>query len=295
MKRSVLVLSLVLLVAATALVVRGAAAQADREQNRDLPAGKSALRVPSPVSLDIDYATATKVDPSMWRAEGQQQVIIRLKTPAVAEMGDTRSRAWASRRTEIIGEQQDFWRRCERIAPDARVLAQTQLVLNAVFVEVDAAALPEIAKDPAVSRIAPVGNYEMHLSETVPQIGAAAVQAAGLDGSGVRVAVLDSGIDYTHAKLGGAGTLAAYEAAYGTDTGPFGGDDRHTVLDAQFPNDKVVGGFDFVGEDWPFGPRAPDPDPIPPAISSVRAATAPTSPTSSEARTVWHRESISTR
>ncbi len=56
----------------------------------------------------------------------------------------------------------------------------------------------------------------MALSETVPYIGAADVQANGFDGSGIRVAVLDSGIDYTHANFAGPGTLAAYEAAYGS-------------------------------------------------------------------------------
>ena len=88
-------------------------------------------------------------------------------------------------------------------------------MLNAVFVEVDASALEAIAADTDVLRVSPVGNYELDLSETVPYIGAAAVQAEGVDGTGVKVAVLDSGIDYTHASLGGDGTLEAYAAAYG--------------------------------------------------------------------------------
>ncbi|MCG8432911.1 MAG: S8 family serine peptidase, partial [Gammaproteobacteria bacterium] len=80
----------------------------------------------------------------------------------------------------------------------------------------------------------------------------------GFDGSDVNVAVLDSGIDYTHANMGGAGTLAAYEAAYGTDPS----DTRNTTRDGLFPTSKVVDGFDFVGEVWPNGPLAPDDDPI---------------------------------
>jgi subtilisin family serine protease len=65
-------------------------------------------------------------------------------------------------------------------------------------------------------RIAPVRNYEPALSETVPYIGASSLHTQGVTGSGITVAVLDTGVDYTHANLGGPGTPEAYEAAYGT-------------------------------------------------------------------------------
>ena len=58
------------------------------------------------------------------------------------------------------------------------------------------------------------------------------------------------------------GTLAAYEAAYGTSPT----DPRNTTKDGLFPTARVVGGYDFVGEAWVGGattpPLAPDPDPI---------------------------------
>src|SRR2546423_1477833 len=41
----------------------------------------------------------------------------------------------------------------------------------------------------------------------------------GLDGTGVRAAVIDSGVDFTHGDLGGPGTAAAYTACYGTPPG----------------------------------------------------------------------------
>ena len=99
--------------------------------------------------------------------------------------------------------------RIRALDPNARVVASTQVVLNAVFVEVDAAALPKLAMDKAVMRVAPVGNYQLDLSETVPYIGGTAVQAKGYTGKGIKVAVLDSGIDYLHADLGGSGDPAA--------------------------------------------------------------------------------------
>ena len=76
----------------------------------------------------------------------------------------------------------------------------------------------------------------------------------------MRVAVLDSGIDYTHRNLGGAGPAEAYDKAFGTSTA----DPRNTTIDPSvYPTQKVVGGFDFVGDAWPTnGPRTEDPNPI---------------------------------
>jgi subtilisin family serine protease len=142
----------------------------------------------------------------------------------------------------------------------AEELARVQVAHNAIAVRVDASQLEQIALIPGVAKVRPVLNYEMSLSETVPYVGGTAVQQSGKDGTGVTVAVLDSGIDYTHRNLGGAGTLAAYAAAHG---GP-AGDPLSTTLDGLFPTAKVIGGIDYVGEAWPVNnaPRTEDPDPI---------------------------------
>ncbi|KAH7102093.1 subtilisin-like protein [Auriculariales sp. MPI-PUGE-AT-0066] len=58
--------------------------------------------------------------------------------------------------------------------------------------------------------------------------------AAGITGKGIKIAMVDSGVDYTLAPLGGG----------------FG------------PGFKVSGGYDFLGPDWLFGPLQPDDDPI---------------------------------
>ena len=189
----------------------GAAPVPDRSANRELPASISTLKLKTPlVSREIEVS---RLHESLRSAKGEQRVIVRLRNPAVAQLGLTGSAA-AQAKINLRNEQANLLDRIRALDPSARVVASTQVVLNAVFVEVDAAVLPKIAMDKDVMRVAPVGNYQLDLSETVPYIGAESVQGKGVTGRGIKVAVLDSGIDYTHRNLGGPGTLAAYEAAY---------------------------------------------------------------------------------
>jgi subtilisin family serine protease len=182
---------------------------------------------------------------------GASRVIIRLSADsgavAFAKGGNSVQAKQAAK------AQQDSFLELVRAAdPNARLIARVQIVLNAIFVEVDASILPQLSTDPAVLRIAPVGNYETDLFETVPYIGAADVQELhGFTGKGIKVAVLDSGIDYTHAALGGSG-----------DPADFANNDPTVIEPGTFPTAKVVGGYDFVGSIWPNGRRM-HPIPIP--------------------------------
>lgn len=228
----------------------------DQFEGRGLPESIAELRLPSPRL--VTGVSVTEMGLPVFGAKGVQQVVVRLRTDPVAEVDDDSPKARRDRRGAIEAEQRDFLRRLLEIAPEAKVLGRVQLVLNAVLVEVGADILSGLSSDPAVLRITPVFDYKLALSETVPYIGASAVQDLGVDGSGVRVAVLDTGVDYTHAHLSGPGTEGAYMAAYGASPS----DPRNATTDGLFPTAKVVGGFDFVGETWPAGPLSPDPDPI---------------------------------
>jgi subtilisin family serine protease len=181
------------------------------------------------------------------------EIAVTLSGPPVAE---------GSNKATVMAEQAAFLTRVASMAPAARVIGSVQLVANTVFLEMPASDLPALGADRAVTRMTGAGNYEYHLDDTVPYIGAETVQGRGFTGKGVRVAVLDSGIDYTHTAFGGEGTPAAYAAAWGTAPA----DPLNTTLDGLFPTSKVIGGFDFIGERWTGAanspPLAPDPDPI---------------------------------
>jgi subtilisin family serine protease len=221
-----------------------------------------ALRLPQQINRSFDVSAFRKVDPALLNEGGTVEVLVRLKDEPAALADIRQPGSGPAAKSRLMADQETFIGKGRKQAKSLKVTGRAQVAINAVFVEVDSSQILKLAEMPEVERISMVKHYEMDLSETVPQIGAAAVQAAGLDGSGVKVAVLDSGIDYTHVALGGAGTLEAYEAAYGTVIDAVN-TPENTSRDGLFPTAKVVEGFDFVGEEWPFGPRTEDDDPIP--------------------------------
>lgn len=221
-------------------------------------------------------ATIDRVDARLRGASGPVEVWVSLDQESMAaaqvrlakSSADTTTRkpspsdvasfkaAAADHRTKIVNQQAQAGNML--LGLGAEELGRVQVAHNAIAVRVDASQLQQIALVPGVKAVRPVIHYELDLGETVPYVGGGAVQNAGVDGTGVRVAVLDSGIDYTHRNLGGAGTADAYAAAYGS--GP--SDPLNTTRDGLFPTAKVVDGYDFVGEAWPNAGRTEDEDPI---------------------------------
>lgn len=233
----------------------------DVTPDRPIPDYVTNLMMDAQATGTLDQVNIGKLEGDLIGAVGTQRVIVVLNGETVAQVAAQSSmspQAQASQASAIRTQQTAVMNAALGLDSDMRVLGRTKNLLNAVFMTIDAAALADLASNENVAAIHLVRDYELDLTETVPYIGGTAVQDSGFDGSGVTVAVLDSGVDYAHANLGGGGTLADYEAAYGTDPS----DPRNTTLDGLFPTAKVVGGFDFVGEDWPNTPEAFDPDPI---------------------------------
>jgi len=218
----------------------------DRTTGRDLPASIAGLRLETPETTTA--ATAEFLRPGVGAQAGR--VVIRLSAESGAA-AFAKGRSASAAKQAARAQQEAFISRVQSIDSSARILARTQIVLNAVFVQVDASKLADIARDPAVVSVNPVGNYKTDLEETVPYIGAEAMQDAGVTGNGIRVAVIDTGIDYTHVAFGGAGA-AAYAA-----------NNPAVIEPGTFPTAKVKGGFDFIGGAWVPGlAEQPDPDPL---------------------------------
>ena len=120
----------------------------------------------------------------------------------------------------------------------AQVLGQYQDAYNGIKVRVPLRDLARLTALPGVEGVQALPQYQMAnvTSALFTGVPAAWSVGAGLTGRGVKVAVIDTGIDYTHADFGGSGNPADYTA-----------NDGVTLAGSGFPNAKVAGGFDFVG------------------------------------------------
>ncbi len=130
---------------------------------------------------------------------------------------------------------------------------------NGLAVNASPAAASALSLLPSVKSLSPVGTFQPPPEETatpdlataITMTGADVVQDdLGFDGFGVRVAIMDTGLDYDHPDLGGDGV----DSDAASDDGAF---------DANFPNSRVVGGWDFVGDDFNAVETSPGYQPVP--------------------------------
>src|SRR6478609_1692293 len=159
---------------------------------------------------------------------------------AVASQGKTKQKSTAKAKRLSIKAQAAS--AVSTAKASDRQVQQLWAVTNSVpgvAMTADAAAIDALAARADVVKIYPL------LPKTVDNSSAAQLtnvlntwQSAGLTGEGIRIGVIDTGIDYTHADFGGPGTVAAYNAARADSAGPW------------TPTAKVVGGTDFVGDDY---------------------------------------------
>ena len=230
-------------------------------------AAEGVYSIGNAAQLQLPAATpsSSKISTALQGAGGQVDVVVQLTGAPLAVANGADSKHVGGRLSR--GAQMAFTRDIQThqdsllqkiMALGGTEVGRVRIAYNAVIVQVDASKLDAIAQNPEVMTIRGVGRYTVADDSTNPYIGATKLQAAGIDGTGVRVAMLDSGIDYTHFDLGGPGTVAAYKAA---STDP-------TAVPPSnlFPTSKVVGGYDFVGDGWPGtteNPVAEKPDPNP--------------------------------
>jgi subtilisin family serine protease len=132
---------------------------------------------------------------------------------------------------------------------------------NGIQLTVPQKNLAQLASLPGVTALHAVQSFSVDNVNGVPFVGAPqAWQNFGVTGAGVKVGIIDTGIDYTHADFGGPGTVAAWNAAKATSTAPA----NPALFGPAAP--KVKGGFDFVGDAYNANTAGsvpvPDPNPL---------------------------------
>lgn len=129
-------------------------------------------------------------------------------------------------------EHSDFKFKLRQIlGRDPKVLGETKNVLNMIALDITEIEKEAIKTLPEVKRISP--NYLVYttLMDSVPLINADDVwelkdeqERYNITGQGVKIAIIDTGVDYTHPDLGGCLGFAC----------------------------KVIGGYDFVNDNDPM-------------------------------------------
>jgi len=135
------------------------------------------------------------------------------------------------------------------------VVSRTTVLLNSVTVRASSSRFEELKRLPGIRSVRPVRVFSRAQATSVPFVGAPPVWGSGegITGNGVRIGIIDSGIDYTHADFGGSG-----------DPNDYSNNDPTQVEAGSFPTDKVIGGTDLAGDDYDAsgvdGSATPSPD-----------------------------------
>jgi hypothetical protein len=94
--------------------------------------------------------------------------------------------------------------------PDGTFRYSMSRALNGIVAELDDDDIARIAAMPNVKRVVPMMPLSPDLTASVALVGAPAVwaQAGGRRGDGIRIGILDTGVDYLHVDLGGSGVYS---------------------------------------------------------------------------------------
>jgi len=192
------------------------------------------------------------MDNTFWDPAGEYDVIITFQDPCVVERRVVAEQqgidspyllASLSREHKAYLEAQhsSFIASVRELYPDVEVTQEYTTVLNGLAMTATGAALDLMSRDPKVDAIEPDYEVRVQLDDSVPLINADdmwhSVNATGsnITGKGVVVAILDTGIDYSHPDLGGTGDRT---------------NDLANVTGGT--HSRIIGGWDLIGDDADF-------------------------------------------
>ncbi|WP_413452894.1 S8 family serine peptidase [Georgenia phoenicis] len=197
--------------------------------------------VPAASADDADATTAAAAQGTEELSSPTGAYFIEFAPEPTTQGGSTAS---------IQRAQRSFVAEAESAGVDLEVRHEFSTLWNGISADLDDDAAELVADLPQVEAIYPVlqvqapvqPGSEPDLLSALSMTGADIAQSElGFDGEGIRIGIIDTGVDYDHPDFGGTGV------------------DGETT----FPNDKVVAGFDFVGDDYNSDPESPNYQPVP--------------------------------
>jgi minor extracellular serine protease Vpr len=194
----------------------------------------------------------------------QINVFVRFEQPSVAEFVISQQARGLSRPSgaqqrgharALEVQQRNHRQQLERMGVD--VVHEFRVAANGLQLRATPNQIRKIQQMPGVVSVHAVELHEPMNVDSVPWVGAVEAWAdPGATGRDMVIAVIDTGIDYFHEGMGGSGNPQDFA------------DNDPTVLDPTvFPNEKVIGGWDFAGTNYNAGDPnnnvpMPDPDPV---------------------------------
>ncbi|MCF8059732.1 MAG: S8 family serine peptidase [Bacteriovoracaceae bacterium] len=205
-------------------------------------------------------------------------VLIKLKGPSLIEGASKDEQGnlviTDELKAAVLNEQKETLEKARALSPDVKLLFSYKFTVNALALSVPSELYDQVGNLGTVAKVEnetifnrpenPLSKTELinrlvekaneFKTTSVSHIGAVkAHEELGINGAGIKVGIIDTGVDFTHSMLGGPGDTQAYEQM------------NKEIATPLFPNQKVVGGYDFAGTDYSPGAvftdwRTPRPD-----------------------------------
>ncbi|WP_326504107.1 S8 family serine peptidase [Rothia nasimurium] len=191
------------------------------------------------------------LSPSMKQAQGEVSVFVQFRgagayesTQPAAVLQGKQPPVNAQRQVQAIAAAVQSQGRSVASESGATVLYTAHNSIRGAAIRGDAEKIRELASRSDVVKISPiVSKTRANTGSALLTQAAATWQQTGYTGEGVKIAIIDSGVDYTHSQFGGPGTQEAYEQASHSAQMP-------SANSGLYDPEKYLGGYDLAGDDY---------------------------------------------
>ena len=193
------------------------------------------------------------LSPGMKKAEGNIAVFVQFKGKGAYEQ--TQSPAVLANKQAPINKQAEVQAIKTQVQSQAQAAARQSSsqalytvhnTARGVVLQGNAAQIRELARRGDVERITPIIAKERQNASSVVDtktVNTWTRENTGYTGKDVTIAVVDSGVDYTHADFGGPGTAEAYQKAKDMPELP-------SADSGLIDRNKIAAGVDLVGDSY---------------------------------------------
>lgn len=122
---------------------------------------------------------------------------------------------------------------------DVEVLSTMRVGVNGFRVKAKLGVISNLLLIPGVKSVSPIAVHRPSIAKSVTWLNTPEIWDQFGTGKNITIAIIDTGIDYLHANLGGNGL--------GSD---YANNDKSIIEAGSFPTAKVIGGYDFAGANY---------------------------------------------